>query len=104
MLYTVVAFPVATRFDTDSTWRRERGKLFSLLFFDRRHETYSSGSFLCSGSRAWAGLTHQQIVKAVSSELQLDTPEGVPPVIKTLLEASLSKKPEDRYIVGVMCL
>lgn len=49
-----------------------------------------------AGSRAWAGMTHEQVVAAVGGEDQLEIPVGLPPVLHAILLTCLSKNPADR--------
>eukprot|EP00775_Hariotina_reticulata_P004061 gene4061-4308_t len=51
---------------------------------------------MLTGSRAWAGLTHEAIMLAVGGQQQLEVPAGLPPVLHQLVTSSLSKQPEDR--------
>lgn len=52
---------------------------------------------VCTGSRAWAGMTHDAILEAVRGPWQLAVPPGLPPVLQELLQAALSKNPQERW-------
>lgn len=50
-----------------------------------------------TGSRAWAGMTHEAILEAVRGPWQLAVPPGLPPVLQELLVSALAKNPQDRW-------
>lgn len=52
---------------------------------------------MLTGSRAWAGMTHAEVLAAVGSgRQQLWVPPGLPPVLRELLVGCLARQPEDR--------
>jgi hypothetical protein len=52
--------------------------------------------FICAGSRAWAGLTHDAVLAQVGGEGQLELPQGLPPVLEELVLSCLDKEPSNR--------
>ncbi|WIA38325.1 hypothetical protein OEZ86_001662 [Tetradesmus obliquus] len=51
---------------------------------------------MITGSRAWAGLSHEAVLAQVGGEGSLELPMGLPPVLEELLAACLAKDPAAR--------
>lgn len=62
-------------------------------------DVYSFGVVLwemLTGKRAYQGMHYAQIVHSITTGQPLDVPDNVPPVLRQLLQACLSKRPQDR--------
>ncbi|KAF6259049.1 kinase-like domain-containing protein [Scenedesmus sp. NREL 46B-D3] len=51
---------------------------------------------MITGSRAWAGLAHDDVLAQVGGDGQLELPQGLPPVLEQLVASCLSKEPTER--------